>query len=408
MIAAAAERHALIDELRRRLAKLEARPPAEAPRLPPGEIFARVLPRPLRELGEGHATPWGAKFITRIPRVGPIALAAARDLCPELAARLAGVEAPLLLAGLRILDIETTGLAGGTGTLAFLVGVGRLDGGALVVEQLLLGSPAHEAAFLDELAATLEGGTLLVSFNGRSFDLPLLRTRCILARRPATARALGLPHLDLMTPARRLWKTRAGDCRLVTLEEHVLRRRRPEDVPGSFAPTAYGELLRSGDTRPVAHVVRHNRDDVAGTAALLVAALRILHDPLGNAEEAGELLGAAEHNLRHAGAAAALPVAKRALELARTAEHRRRALLLGARLARRLGALPDAEQAWRRYQREFPSENRGYVELAKILEHRRRDLDGALRVALAAPHSGAEELEKRIKRLRRRLDRAPR
>jgi hypothetical protein len=399
VIDAATPRRTLIDELRRRLARLEQRPPAPAPRLPPGEIYARALPRPLRQLDDAEATPWGARFTARVP----VDLRGLRD---DVAARLAGVEgAAGLLAGLRIVDLETTGLAGGTGTLAFLVGVGWPDGSGFVVEQLLLGSPAHEGAFLEALAARLAGGTLLVSFNGRSFDVPLLRTRCVLNRRAAP---LALPHLDLIAPARRLWRARAGDCRLVTLEEHVLRRRRLEDVPGSFAPTAFGEFLRSGDARLLAHVVRHNRDDVAGTAALLASALRILAEPLAWASDAGELLGAAEHHLRHHGAAAALPLAARALELARTRELRRRALLLGARLARRLGDLSGVERLWQAYQRDFPRENRGYVELAKILEHRRRDPGGALRVALAAPHGAAEDLERRIARLRRRVDRASR
>src|SRR5262249_53114975 len=162
------------------------------------------------------------------------------------------------------------------------------------------------------------------------------------------------------------------------------------------------ELVRNGDVRLMRHVVEHNRDDVAGTAALLVAALRVLEIPLLHAEDASELLGAAEHRLRHACAAAALPIAQRALELARTRAAKRRALLMLALIHRRLGALPEVEVTWRRYAGAFPQENRGYVEVAKILEHRRRDLEGALSVALEAPHAAADAVRHRIERLRRR------
>jgi hypothetical protein len=407
-------RRAVVDELRARLRRLEQRPPAAAPRLPPGELHARVPPRPLRVLEGSTATPWGATFSTPVARVGavPLTLAALATLDgPRVAAELAATEPTAdLLAGLRVVDLETTGLAGGTGTVAFLVGVGRFAPEftpEFRIEQLLLGSPAHEAAMLDALDALLEGASLLVSFNGRSFDVPLLRTRAVLARRPATAaRLASLPHLDLIAACRRLWRARTGDCRLVSLEEEVLRRRRVEDCPGALAPAAYRELLRTGDARLVEPIVRHNRDDVAGSLALLAVVLRVLSDPLRHAEDAGELVAAAEHRFRHAGASAALPVAERALELARAPDSVRRSLLLLARLRRRLGAQPDVEGTWRRYLSEFPRENRAYVELAKILEHRAKDLEAALALARAAPHPAAADVATRITRLRRRVAQA--
>jgi uncharacterized protein len=408
--AAPEARRAVVDELRRRMKRLEDRPAVSPARLPPGPIYARALPQPLRELGDAAATEFGARFTTvfapstRVGTVAPGELRGGSDRVAGLLAGLAGPAPPGLLAGLRIVDIETTGLSGGTGTLAFLVGVGRFVDGAFVVEQVLLGSPAHETAFLDALRALLGDGALLVSFNGRSFDVPLLRTRTILARATSPRCPLStLPHLDLITPARRLWRGRAEDCRLVSLEAAVLRRRRPDDIPGMMAPQAYGDFLRSGDARLLAKIVAHNRDDVAGTAALLAHALRILDDPFTHAEEPGELIAAAEHRLRHAGAEAALPVAARALELSRGRAEVRRALVLLARLHRRLGALPEVEAAWRRYLDAFPNENRAYVELAKIYEHRRRDPAAALALARAAPHGALDEIERRVARLARRV-----
>src|SRR5688572_10480027 len=180
-------RRAVVDELRARLRRLEERaPPASnAPaRLPPGDIYHRATPRPLRGLESAVATSFGASFSTEMTRVGAVRLTRAEIQAPaaRVAAELAGLDAvpPDLLRGVCVLDLETTGLAGGTGTLAFLVGLGRFDdAGRFSVEQLLLGSPAHEPAMLDALEAVLAGVTLLVSFNGRSFDVPLLRTRCV-------------------------------------------------------------------------------------------------------------------------------------------------------------------------------------------------------------------------------------
>src|SRR5262249_51930327 len=189
-------------------------------------------------------------------------------------------------------------------------------------------------------------------FNGGASGAPLPRTGCGLARRAPRGLAT-LPHLDLLPVARRLWRARAADCRLVTLEERVLGRRRVEDVPGSMAPLAYGTFLRTGDAAPLAPIVAHNRVDIVGTAALLLAALRILADPHTWAEDAGELRAAAEHRLRHDGIAHALPLLERALALARAPETRRRLLCDLAQLQRRAGERDAAEATWRRYLQQF-------------------------------------------------------
>jgi hypothetical protein len=404
-------RTALLADLRRRIERIEQRPAAEAPRLPPMPLVAggRRAPLALDKLPGAWRAEDGVVVVRHsvgpAEKVGRVAPAEAVVSHPDVAAPLAGLPVPApreLLHGLRILDIETTGLAGGTGTLAFLVGVAWFEpSGALVVEQMLLDAPAEEERLLTRLAGVLRGATLLVTFNGRSFDAPLLRTRCVL-RRQAPGPLATAPHLDLLGVARRLWKHRVCDCRLVTLEEQVLGRRRHDDVPGAMAPAAYSAYLMHGDASALGPIVEHNRLDLVGSAALLAAALRTYEDPLAWAEDPAELLAVGEHRAGQGDVAGALPLVERALEFASAAETRRRALTQAARLYRRSGRNVEARRAWERYRREFPGENLGYVELAKHLEHRERDPAAALEVALAAPHRAAGGLDKRIARLERR------
>ena len=259
----------VVTELRRMIAKLER---GSAPRVVP--------PPPSR----GDLEPTAAGNYVAHHR------AAAPTLRPGgLTAALAGQSASL--ERVCVLDTETTGLAGGTGTLAFLVGVATVERGSVTVRQFVLGSPAKEGALLDDMLAAMAGATLMVTFTGRSFDLPLLRTRLTMNRRNPAALD-GLPHLDLLGPARHLWRKRTGNCRLLTLESEILKRPRHDDLPGSQAPAAYAAYLRSRDLRQLTAIVRHNRDDLLGTLALTAQALRVLDSPAEEAEDAGELAGA--------------------------------------------------------------------------------------------------------------------
>ena len=404
------ERRAILAELRRRIESMERRPAPSAPgvRLPPAAPpSAGARQRCLAELDGAETAEWGVRFVARArPKFFGDVGAAARA-APAWLGRLAGKAAPLAegLDGVRIVDCETTGLAGGTGTLAFLVGVGAFAAGSeLVVEQLLVRGPAAEPKFLDDLLAVVGAGATLVTFNGRAFDGPLLRTRCILARRRPEP-FVALPHVDLLPLARRMWRARAGDCRLVTLEENVLRRRRAEDTPGFLAPAAYAEFLRGGDPAALSAIVGHNREDIIGTAGLLLAMLRILDDPLRFAEDAAELRAAAVQRAVFDGAERAVPLYARALEVARTPAIRRKLLGEVACVLRRLQKWELAAETWAGYAREFPTENRGFVELAKIVERRRKDVAGALTVLGRAPHPACVDVERRRTRLERRLRR---
>jgi tetratricopeptide (TPR) repeat protein len=185
----------------------------------------------------------------------------------DLLSRVARLETPIGdPAQLLFLDTETTGLAGGTGTYAFLVGAGTLEDDRFVVTQYFMRDLDEEAALLAALAPVIERVTGVVTFNGGGFDLPLLETRFVLARRrwPAV-----LPHLDLLRPARRVWTGCFDDCRLATLERDVLGLVRDEDVPGGLIPTLYFEWLRRKRASPMARIFAHNRDDVLSLAALI-------------------------------------------------------------------------------------------------------------------------------------------
>lgn len=164
-------------------------------------------------------------------------------------------------------DTETTGLAGGTGTRAFMIGAARWLHDALEVRQLFIATLAAERAMLDEFARWLGPGTLLSSYNGKCYDIPLLRTRYRLARLPDPT--IGLGHIDLLYPVRRRYRDMFGNCRLKTIEHAVLHIQRQDDLPGSEAPQAWLTWLRGGSATNLRRVATHNHQDVVSLARLL-------------------------------------------------------------------------------------------------------------------------------------------
>lgn len=174
------------------------------------------------------------------------------------------------------LDTETTGLAGGTGTYVFLVGLGCFDGTAFSVEQFLLRRLSAEGRFLSALLDRLAGVRQLVTFNGRRFDWPLLETRFVLTRlRP---RPVDL-HTDLIYPARRLWHRVLGTHRLTVLESDVLGAPREGDMPGWMIPQVYIQYLRTSDRTALEPVLSHNRADLLALLTLHAHVARVLRDP---------------------------------------------------------------------------------------------------------------------------------
>jgi hypothetical protein len=162
-------------------------------------------------------------------------------------------------AGAVFLDTETTGLAGGTGTTPFLIGLATVDGDAVTIEQYFLRRLSGEAAMLEALRDRLVEAETLVTFNGRRFDWPILEARFIMSRLPLEAPS---EHADLISVARRLWYRPLGTYRLTAIERHALGVERVEDVDSAEIPGMYLEYLRTGDTGPLEPVFSHNQHDV--------------------------------------------------------------------------------------------------------------------------------------------------
>ncbi len=171
---------------------------------------------------------------------------------------------PFDASGAVFVDLETTGLGRGTGTYAFLVGIGRFTRDGFRVRQYFMRSYPEEPAVLAAVRAELEDAQGLITFNGRTFDWPLLETRATLNR----MRLPYLPHLDLLHPARRVWRPVTDSCRLGDLEAAVLGLERHDDVPGALIPQLYFNYVRTGDARPLAGVFEHNRLDIVSMAAM--------------------------------------------------------------------------------------------------------------------------------------------
>jgi uncharacterized protein YprB with RNaseH-like and TPR domain len=289
------------------------------------------------------------------------------------------------------IDTETSGLAGGAGTVAFLVGLARLQAQSLRVEQFMMTRFGAEGAMLEAVSAALGAVPVLVSYNGRCFDVPLLRGRYRL-----TGRSDALDecrHLDLLHPVRRLFDGNWPDCRLATAESRLLDWRRENDLPGSEAPLAWFDFVRQGRTDRLPAVLRHNHWDLLSLAALLppVAAAHRQPERWG-----GRPLAAARAWYRAGDEARARTVLE-AAEAAGTLDADGRFEL--ARLRRRAGEWSGAVELWRTLA---GTGHAGAMEsLAKYHEHVERDFARALECAHRLPAGTA--VERRRRRLLARL-----
>ena len=314
------------------------------------------------------------------------------------------------------LDTETTGLAGGTGTYAFLVGVGRYDGHEFHLAQLFMRDPMEEPALLAALTEFIQPCQALVTFNGKGFDVPLLNTRYITnGEQPALA---SLAHLDLLPLARRLWRARLPSRALGYLEEHILGLvRAQEDVPGWVIPSLYFGYLRSGDARSMKSVFYHNAVDVLSLAALLSHIAGLLDDPLGGAVVHGldlVSMGKLYGDLGHLEKAVQLYEHGLAHDLPE--ENHWDAVRRLSFIQKRRGNLSAACASWR--EAAGSGQIYAHVELAKFYEHKQRDYAEAAQWTQAAialvnvpgfprheRRRWLADLEHRLARLHRKLDR---
>ncbi|HQL01268.1 MAG TPA: ribonuclease H-like domain-containing protein [Smithellaceae bacterium] len=273
------------------------------------------------------------------------------------------------------LDTETTGLAGGTGTMPFLIGLGWFDEGHFHVHQILARDFGEEKAALSYLRQIASQRKYLVTFNGKAFDVNLLSTRFILNRLSCDLTAL--PHLDLLHPARRILGHRLENCRLATLEEQILGVKREGDIPGWEIPQRYFDWLRRRDPRLLVDIFEHNRLDVISMATLTAHLADILTArALKQSAHPDDYLAAARLLLQKTGPSAVFKILDVLGEevCADISQDSKKKL---AFLYKRAGRIDDAVQLWRDMVECDPGDYQAVSELAKYLEHRVRDYQAA-------------------------------
>ena len=324
---------------------------------------------------------------------------------------------------LLFLDLETTGLFTGAGTQAFLVGCAAIDGDAIRVRQFLMPGFEHERAVLNATAEWAAAHGALVTYNGKTFDVPLIETRFLFHRVPFPL--ADVPHLDMLHPARRLWRGRpntAGpdpddsSCSLSVLEKHLAGLHRVGDVPGFEIPSRYFQFVRDGDARPLEAVLEHNRLDLISLAAVMARALTLVgRGPLesSNPHECFGLARLYERAGAHENAEGALlrsiALAKRigtepevygeALRRLAWIRRRTRRVHEAAEAWRELASLPRCAAGLRREAKEA---------LAIYHEHRSHDLGAARSLVLDVLKDDPlgrrkAEAEHRLQRLERKI-----
>src|SRR3990170_407760 len=365
-------------ELRRRFERIGRRPARHEPRSDPAPDTGAGLPA-----GEEVATARGVAYRMEVTfpiehEHGRWPLHAALGYQPGLAADVAQ-HSGLTTIGpeqLAYLDTETTGLAGGAGTLVFLVGIGRFVEGQFRIRQYFLRDPSEEAAMLLALQEDLEPAGGFVTFNGQRFDMPLLEMRYVSGLRRRW-RLTDLPQFDLLFPARRLWRHTLPDCYLSTLEAVLLGVQRQElDVPGAEIPELYLDYLRSGRTDGIRRIVYHNVQDVLSLVGLAAHVLdRHATDTAGLAES--EALALARWHDRLGRRTEAERYYLAALES--TDPWTRRDALSGyTMLLKGSGRRTEALSGWDEWGTLAPADPTPAIELAKFYEWQARDPEQAL------------------------------
>ncbi len=362
---------------------------------------AKVTPKPKRAAGletlidgEVIETDYGPCFV-HIERYAPdhthgrYALQEALRQSSAVAAQLAHLPSP---AGRRVegegfdlhnavfIDTETTGLAGGTGTLVFLVGVGTFDpDDSFVVRQYFLRSPAEEAAMLLHLGDMLDQHAAVVSFNGRGFDLPLLQTRFTLVR--LQPHILTAPHLDLLIPARRIWRGRLESCRLSSLEYHILDVHRDQtDIPGDLIPQLYFDYIRTGDASEMPRVLYHNAYDVLSMVSLSTHLIQLFDQDRESERDAGDLLALGKLHADRDQLDRAEQYLRQAMAIATDAETHHVAALRLAAIYKQLDRRAEAIGLWESVvDRKNPLSIEACIELAKHYEWHAVNLKKALK-----------------------------
>jgi uncharacterized protein YprB with RNaseH-like and TPR domain len=274
------------------------------------------------------------------------------------------------------LDTETSGLAGGTGTYVFMIGIGRFIEDEFRLTQFFMRDPIEEPAHLAAVFGALDGCKVLVTYNGKSFDVPLLNSRFITNGEPPPLKTHA--HIDLLHIARRLWRDRLPSRTLGSIEKNILEYiRTEEDIPGWMVPSIYFDYIKIGDARPLNNVFYHNAMDILSLATLLNHVSAILDDPHGGLVEHGIdliAMGKIFEDLREFDAAA--ECFARGLELDIPRKVRGQAIQRWSLLEKRRNNIDISIRLWQNAA-EY-EEIYAHVELAKAFEHRLRDYTQAI------------------------------
>lgn len=308
------------------------------------------------------------------------------------------------------LDTETTGLSGGAGTVAFEIGLGYFTSGGFAVEQLLMRDYPYEAQMLSMLVSRMKRFSVLCTFNGRTFDVPLLKSRLVMNR--MSDEAIPAVHADVLYPARRLWKLRLKQCTLANLENKLLGVERDDDLPGAEVPQTFFQYLKDGNFSPLEKVLEHNRQDIVSLAQLFYFLCRQVDKP-EEIEDGQDLLSLARAMDKRGDA-------QRAAKCYRLCAHGDTRAEAFSALAASQKKRGNADAAIKLYQAMAARGDDAVAALealAKLYEHQRRDPEQALhytRQALLllsdkALFGSVQErqiaLQYRYARLRRRLRR---
>lgn len=309
------------------------------------------------------------------PRYSP-ELRAVRLLVPDAPDEISDPEQWLFL------DTETTGLAGGSGTYAFLVGVAWWDGGGLEIEQFFLREYSEERALLFALRERITEHPVVVTFNGKSFDWPLLETRYRMSRKLSvpTPRA----HLDFLHPARNLWRLRLGSVRLSELERHVLGWDRGADLLSRMIPQIYFDYLRGGPPERLVPVLNHNQMDLRGLAALSTRILSLLSDAESLGQDGLELFGVSRICEKQGEHTRARKLYEKSIASFLPAETDRAARRSLARLAKREGDFDVACELWKNALGNSRHGYEAYEQLAIYYEHKAREPEQARHIVQQA------------------------
>ncbi len=391
-------------------------PPAGIEAIRPAAISRKRVSLDQALPGAWHDTPDGPCFAVerRYPvsvTRGPVALGSVLHTRPRVlwdagrASALHDLDARRLL----FLDTETTGLSGGTGTYVFLVGVAFFSeaGDEVVVRQYFLSDVSAERCLLHALNDLFSQFAAVVTFNGKSFDWPLLETRFITSRLRCVLK--DPPHLDMLGPSRRLWKDRLESCSLETLETHILGVRRGFDVPGWRIPSLYFQYLRVGHIGHVLPVFDHNEHDLLSLVALTGHVSRILDEPDEVDLHAAELFGLGKLYADLGKYPESLRAYERGLLLDPSPELRAAALRQMSFLYKYLQQRDEAVAIWVKLANEGTHLMFPYLELAKHYEHRAKEYSAAHQYTLMAMERASNvversELEHRLKRVVMKLE----